>query len=155
MKYALHLLNVDIESRLPRGRRGLKYTSQNHTVPVEQSPPSREAWIEIPNRNGIGGAWMSPPSREASVCQKTSPMARFFDRLRQNLRITIVTRRFCLQCVSLTKKMQARNRCAATTFKYITAYRKVFWAVQKNYPKGHSIQVLPDGMFSSAGSSSL
>lgn len=58
-------------------------------------------------------------------------------------------------CVLLTKKMQTRNRCAATAFKYFAAYRKVFWAVQKNYPKGHLIQVLPDGMFSSAGSSSL
>ena len=60
--------------RLPPGRRGLKYDAANHTISELESPPTREAWIEIttdsrgntetksrlpPGRRGLKSFYMS------------------------------------------------------------------------------------------------
>ena len=42
-----------------------------------QSPPSRAAWIEIPNKMWHGRMYASPPSRAAWIEMQTSEMRRW------------------------------------------------------------------------------
>ena len=54
--------------RLPRGRRGLKCTNDIYKIITDESPPAREAWIEIargPASRRAEGE--SPPAREAWI----------------------------------------------------------------------------------------
>ena len=53
--------------RLPRGRRGLKWTALVADIHKMRSPPAREAWIEMALISGVIRTLMSPPAREAWI----------------------------------------------------------------------------------------
>ena len=58
---------MDINGRLPPGRRGLKSSGRPAMTLWVRSPPTREAWIEMTARTAATWALSSPPTREAWI----------------------------------------------------------------------------------------
>ena len=68
LKFRISVITHKDISRLPQGRRGLKYLLQRDGISADRSPPAREAWIEIAGLSLSAPAQpASPPAREAWI----------------------------------------------------------------------------------------